>query len=138
MTQLLALLLAHYSIISLLAESFPIVPYGPDIVRLTGTLRESTCPGPPEYESIENGDAPEHIYVLVLDSPIHVEDIPLKENSWDEPEDNVLEIQVAAHPKDAQHLVHEHVAITGTLFHAHTGHHRTEVVMLDNLIEHLN
>ncbi len=137
MTRLLTLFLIFCSTMQLIAELLPIVPYEPDIVRLTGTLRESVCPGPPEYENIENGDLPEHIYVLVLDSPIHVEDIPPKENSWNEPEDNVLEIQVAAHPKDAQHLIHEHVAISGTLFHAHTGHHRTEVVMLDNRIEHL-
>lgn len=126
------------SITPLTNVTLRIIPYEPDIVRLTGVLRENICPGPPEYESIENGDAPEHIYVLVLDSPIHVEDIPPKENSWNEPEDNVLEIQVAAHAKDAQHLIHKHVAISGTLFHAHTGHHRTDVVMLDNQIEHLN
>ena len=125
------------SIVSPTNETLLTVPYEPDIVRLTGILRESTCPGPPEYESVERGDAPEHIFVLVLDSPIHVCDIPPKENSWNEPEDNVSEIQVAASTRDTQHLVGKHVAITGSLFHAITAHHRTEVVMIDNDIEHL-
>ena len=112
-----------------------IVPYEPNIVRLTGVLRENICPGPPEYASIEMGDAPEHIFVLTLDSPIHVRESIHKENSWNEPEDNVTEIQVAASPREAKHLVNKRVAISGSLFHAITGHHRTEVVMLNNSIE---
>lgn len=112
-----------------------IVPYEPSIVQLTGILRENVCPGPPEYASIEMGDAPEHIFVLTLDSPIHVREFTTKKNSWNEPEDNVSEIQVAASPRDAQHLVNKRVAISGSLFHAITAHHRTEVVMLNESIE---
>jgi len=111
------------------------VPYEPDVVQLTGILCESICPGPPEYASIEMGDAPEHIFVLKLDSPIHVRDVNPKENSWNEPEDNVSEIQVAASPKEAQHLVNKHVVITGSLFHAITAHHRTEVVMINDQLD---
>ena len=121
----------------LTAETLPIVLYEPNIVRLTGTLHESTCPGPPEYESIERGDAPEHIFVLNLDSPINVKSIPPDKDGLNEPENNISEIQVAASPRNAQHLIGEHVAITGTLFHAITAHHRTEVVMIDEKIEHL-
>lgn len=119
----------------LIGETISIIPYEPNTVHLTGILRENICPGPPEYESVEMGDMPEHIFVLCLDSPVHVRDIPPKENSWNEPEDNVSEIQVAASPRDAQHLVGKHIAITGSLFHAITAHHRTEVIMIDNQIE---
>ena len=125
------------TIVSPIDETPPTVPYEPDIVRLTGILRESICPGPPEYESVERGDTPEHIFVLVLDSPIHVKDIPSKKNSWNEPEDNVSEIQVAASRTDAQHLVNKRVAITGSLFHAITAHHRTEVIMTNKKVEYL-
>jgi hypothetical protein len=111
------------------------IPYEPNVVQLTGILCESVCPGPPEYASIEMGDAQEHIFVLKLDSPIHVRDVNPKENSWNEPEDNVSEIQVAASPKETQHLVNKHVEITGSLFHAITAHHRTEVVMINNHLD---
>jgi hypothetical protein len=78
------------------------------------------------------GDAPEHIFILKLDTPVHVKDVNPKENSWNEPEDNVSEIQVAASSKEAQHFVNKHVVITGSLFHAITAHHRTEVVMMND------
>jgi hypothetical protein len=115
--------------------SSPIVPYEPDIVQLTGILYESICPGPPEYTSIEMGDAPEHNFVLQLNSPIHVRDINFKENSWNEPEDDISAIQVALSPEDAQYFVNKPVVITGSLFHAGTAHHRTEVIMLNNQID---
>lgn len=110
------------------------VPYEPEIVQLTGLLCESVCPGPPEYANIEMGDAPEHILVLKLDSPVHVRDFNSKE-SWNEPEDDVSEIQVAATTKDARHLVNKHVVVTGSLFHAITAHHRTDVVMISDHLD---
>ena len=115
-----------------------IVHYEPSIVQLTGTLRECICPGPPEYENIELGDAPEHIFILTLDHPVHVRELAPKKDFLDEPEDNVTEIQVAASSREAQQLLGEHVKISGTLFHAITAHHRTEVVMINdsmNIIE---
>ncbi len=112
-----------------------IVPYEPDIVQLAGVLRESICPGPPEYTSIETGDTPERIFVLHLDSPIHVRDVNFKKNSWNEPEDNVSTIQVAVSPIDAQCFVNRPVIIIGSLFHAITAHHRTEVIMINNRID---
>ncbi len=111
------------------------IPYEPEIVQLTGILWESICPGPPEYASIEMGDAPEHIFVLKLDTPVNVRDLNPKENSWNSPEDNVSEIQIAASEKEAQHLVNKHVVITGSLFHAITAHHRTEVVMINDHLD---
>jgi hypothetical protein len=66
-----------------------------------------------------------------------VRDVPPKENSWNEPEDNVSEIQVAVSSRDAQHLVNKHVAVIGSLFHAITAHHRTEVVMINNKLDYL-
>lgn len=116
------------------AHSLVTVLYEPEIVQLTGLLCESICPGPPEYTSIEMGDAPEYIFVLKLDSPIHVRDFNPKE-SWNEPEDNVSEIQIAGTTREARQLVNQHVVVTGSLFHAITAHHRTEVLILSN---HLN
>ncbi|HEY2809884.1 MAG TPA: DUF4431 domain-containing protein [Rhabdochlamydiaceae bacterium] len=115
-------------------HSIVTLPYEPEIVQLTGLLCESVCPGPPEYASIEMGDAPEHVFVLKLDSPVHMRDFN-SEESWNEPEDNVSEIQVAATTKDARHLVNKHVVVTGSLFHAITAHHRTDVVMISDYLD---
>ena len=115
-----------------------VVYYEPSVVQLTGTLRECVCPGPPEYENIEMGDAPEHVFVLTLDHPVHVRELTPKEDFLDEPEDNVTEIQVAASSSEAQLILGKHVKISGILFHAITAHHRTEVIMINdsmNIIE---
>ena len=115
-----------------------VVYYEPSVVQLTGTLRECVCPGPPEYENIEMGDAPEHVFVLTLDHPVHVRELTPKEDFLDEPEDNVTEIQVAASSSEAQLILGKHIKISGTLFHAITAHHRTEVIMINdsmNIIE---
>ena len=111
-----------------------VVHYEPSIVQLTGTLKECICPGPPEYENIEMGDAPEHIFVLMLDHPVHVRELAPKKDFLDEPEDNVTEIQVAASSREAQPILGKHVKISGTLFHAITAHHRTEVIMINDSI----
>ena len=57
MTFLLAWLPVLCSIGPQTNETIATVSYEPDIVRLIGTLHESICPGPPEYESIEKVDA---------------------------------------------------------------------------------
>ncbi|MBF8263933.1 MAG: hypothetical protein HW387_1598 [Parachlamydiales bacterium] len=120
------------------AQAPVVVHYEPSIVQLTGTLKECICPGPPEYENIEMGDAPERIFVLMLDHPVHVRELAPKKDFLDEPEDNVTEIQVAASSSEAQPILGKHVKISGTLFHAITAHHRTEVIMINdsmNIIE---
>jgi Domain of unknown function (DUF4431) len=43
-------------------------------VSLAGTLVRQTYPGPPDYESVTQGDRPEEIWVLLLDEFICVED----------------------------------------------------------------
>lgn len=120
------------------AQPTAVIHYEPSIVQLTGTLRECVCPGPPEYENIEMGDAPEHVFVLTLDHPVHVRELTSKKDFLDEPEDNVTEIQVAASSSEVQPILGKHVKISGILFHAITAHHRTEVIMINdsmNIIE---
>ena len=124
-----------YTTLNGTALSPTIVDYEPSIVQLKGILRENICPGPPEYANIKMGDTPEHIFVLTLDAPVHVRESTPRKDSWNEPEENVTEIQVAASCSEAQHLVGKHVIISGTLFHAITAHHRTDVIMLNNSIE---
>src|SRR5215510_10424179 len=46
--------------------------YGASTVVLRGTIRGHTFPGPPNYESVAKGDAPEVAWVLHLSKPICV------------------------------------------------------------------
>jgi hypothetical protein len=51
----------------------------------------------------------------------------------DDPETNIREMQLvvtkSAHWKSVERRLGKRVVVTGTLFHGHTGHHRTKVLM---------
>jgi hypothetical protein len=113
-------------------ESPACLSYGPAVVKLTGRIRIKTFPGPPNYESVKKGDAPEEAWVLHLTRPICVK--AGKENEFDVAERNVTDVQMALEPE--QYKVWRKfarrtgpVVVTGTLFHSHTGHHHTDVLI---------
>ena len=70
-------MLAYTTVNGILPPAF--VYYEPSVVQLTGTLRECICLGPPEYENIEMGDAPEYVFALILNHPVHVSELTPKE-----------------------------------------------------------
>ena len=110
--------------------------YEPAIVKLKGTLIERTFPGPPEYQSIANGDKPETAILLLLDQPICVEgDKTNLQNS--EREINVVLVHVAMRSGYYlnKELINKKVLVTGSLYHAITAHHRTQVLISNGLIE---
>ncbi len=106
--------------------------YGPAEVRLTGKIRIRTFPGPPNYESVKKGDTPEVTWVLHLARPVCVR--RGQDNEFDVAERNVTDVQLVLEPgqytqwrKLARGRVP--VAVTGTLFHSHTGHHHTPILI---------
>lgn len=111
--------------------------YAPTVVELTGTLDLQTFPGPPNYESIRNGDALEHHFYLKLDVPVDV--LPTESHTGvvdPEEERNVRIMQLAINGEDDAlwkrfRRVGEggHVKISGTLFHRFTGHHHSRVLL---------
>jgi hypothetical protein len=104
--------------------------YGPT-VSLTGTLRSQVFPGPPNYESIKRGDRKERAIILTLVA--HTCTTGNDPQGIDVPENNVREMQLvvteSAHWKIVERRLGKRVIVTGDLFHAHTGHHRTKVLM---------
>jgi hypothetical protein len=60
------------------------LPYEPNSVQLTGRIVRKVFPGPPNYESVKEGDKPEGAYILHLAKPICV-------RSEKEDEDNAAE-----------------------------------------------
>jgi hypothetical protein len=102
--------------------------YGPT-VSLTGTLHSRAFPGPPNYESIKRGDRKETAWLLSLRKNICTtghDDIDVAESNEREVQ---LVIRNDAHWKTVRSLSGKRAIITGTLFHAHTGHHRTKVLI---------
>ena len=97
--------------------------YWPDEVVLKGTIRRHTFAGPPNYESVAKGDAAERVWVLHLAQPICVS----ANEEW-EKETAVSDVQLVVEKYDKE-LVGRKVVATGTLYHAHTGHHHTKVLL---------
>ena len=98
--------------------------YDPATVMLKGKLSRNTFAGPPNYESVKKGDAPETYWILHLARPICV--------SGDEPEKNVSDIQLfLSEEQYARHkdLLGKRVVVSGKLWHANMGHHHTSVLL---------
>jgi hypothetical protein len=105
--------------------------YDPVVVELTGELISKTFPGPPGYGENLAEDRPENVLLVKLVRPIcTVGDSASDLNS--ESVSSIRTLQVG--PKkipwgQLERFVGHKVSVKGTLFHAHTGHHRTKVLM---------
>lgn len=104
--------------------------YEPAQIMLEGVIVKKIFPGPPEFESIEKGDRPDTHWILKLSRPVCVNGDPKSEINT-EAETNIKSIQLIIMEDDGRYkqLLSHKVAVTGTLFHAHTGYHRTKVLM---------
>jgi hypothetical protein len=110
----------------------------PLTVTLQGFLKLKLYPGPPNYESIENGDYPECCWVLEMDS-----------KSFDiashtlvlEPALSIMDIMSTSNPSEVQlgletnmrefceNHVNQIVTIQGSLLHAILAHHHAPFLM---------
>jgi hypothetical protein len=105
--------------------------YEPTEVRVSGTISKQVVPGPPNYESVRKGDKPETIWILTLDKPVCVTG---NTDDVNEPEQNVTDLQLLLKQDQFAQLRRMtgrkvHAAASGTLFHGHTAHHRTKVLL---------
>jgi hypothetical protein len=102
--------------------------FEPAHVSLDGELTVRTVPGPPGYVSIARGDHPEKLVILVLEEPICVNaDAGSRSNSKSHTQ--VTEVQLVMKQGSYSRLVDKKVRATGSLFQAHSRHHRTPVVL---------
>lgn len=103
--------------------------YEPTKVTLQGTLTVQNFAGPPNYDNIKKGDLPERAWILNLKNPVRVAE------SGDElsyTQENVREIQLVCDRECGNEFSlkqGDEVALIGTLFAAHTGHHHKGVLM---------
>ena len=104
--------------------------YGPT-VTLTGKVYSKVFPGLPNYESIKRGDRRETAVILSLAAPTCT--TGKSADNTDIPETDIREVQLVmtnlGTGNSSNASVGKPVVVTGTLFHAHTAHHRTKVLL---------
>lgn len=110
--------------------------YEPHTVELDGRLVIQAKYGPPNYGEQPKTDEKVRIPVLVLQNPVNV--LPSEENSYNsQAVYRTTQIQLAFIESGItyKNLIGKNVVVTGSLFHAHTGHHYTDVVLKVSSIE---
>jgi hypothetical protein len=111
------------------------VSYEPRLTSLTGEIKMLRFPGPPNYTSIKDGDRDETGPYLVLNAPIDIRANPHVQAN-DTTEKNVKLVQVVVKHKCDWDKIREgnYVEVSGTLFHALTGHHHARVLIMSEKV----
>lgn len=105
------------------------VSYQPAVVELKGTLRTRLYYGPPNYGENPKTDTKEALPILILSKPVNVRGNPDPKAGFDrESAKDIRKIQLVL-TLPHKELIGKTVLVKGTLFHAFTGHHHTDVLM---------
>jgi len=111
----------------------PCLHYSGSSVTLTGKVKLQTFFGPPNYGENPDTDSRETQAILLLAKPICVEANP---TDYEEAEQNQLEVTlVPLNKENLKNYEGKPIAVQGTLYHAHTGHHHTPVLIEIRRIE---
>jgi|SRR5882672_4463542 len=109
--------------------------YEPVLVQLSGTVVIESQFGPPNYGENPATDMQVKIAVLELDRPVSVVGDP-KDEFNQESVDNIQRMQlVDLKGGRFSPYAGKHVRVSGTLFHAITGHHYTDVLLTVRTIQ---
>jgi hypothetical protein len=129
-------LLLLFSLLSIVSAGFDVarsepLPLEPKVVLLEGELLKVAKYGPPNYGEHPESDAKYDIPILLLKYPIQVkEDVADPRNK--PALSNVSFVQLIFLDKPSTEYwryANRDILVTGTLFHAQTGHHYTEVLL---------
>jgi hypothetical protein len=101
-------------------------------VQLSGVIERTTFPGPPEFESIAAGDAPETVWLLRLDTPRCVLADPNDASGINAGVSSTKAVQLLL--TEEQYRIYARwigtrAVLRGKLFGAATRHHRTPVLL---------
>ena len=108
------------------------------LITLTGKLRLKLFPGPPEYSSIKDGDRADHCWIVELDDPSFLFALNTPYNELSHDLSDILYRKDAYmltlclnedHVSLCQQYKDQNVAVRGVLFHAHTAHHYTPILL---------
>jgi len=109
----------------------PCLAYEPDTVSITGVLTRKTFPGPPNYESVKQGDAPETGFYLVPGSAICMV-ASSDSDSNNIAMDGVRLVQLVLDEAGYARLrpkLGQQVTLQGTLFAEFTGYHHAPLLL---------
>jgi hypothetical protein len=131
--------LGVFIFLSAAGAATPCYAVEPKIVTVTGTLVEKAYPGPPNFESVKNGDREEKFFLLRFKPPIctigYTPDEMGKTGYYDESHSSIAEMQLVF-LDDAGYLydklrpsLGKQIQCTGTLFDTQTVNHRTPVLV---------
>ncbi|HEU4769901.1 MAG TPA: DUF4431 domain-containing protein [Pyrinomonadaceae bacterium] len=110
--------------------------YEPATVELEGRLVIQNEYGPPNYGETPKTDRKERVPVLVLAKPISVRGIPGHEYNATSVEDTRrIQLVFLDNPPAYKQLIGKKIIVKGSLFHAHTGHHYTPVLIIVSSLE---
>lgn len=102
-------------------------------VAFTGTISRETFPGPPNYESIDDGDAPETYWILTISTPQCVTAESMESGVLYELAKSTTRFQLVFEDssiyKTQKNLVENTAVVEGQLFAGHSGHHHTKVLI---------
>lgn len=104
------------------------VEYWPAVVELEGKLSIKTFFGPPNFGENPETDSKEMTRILSLDKPINVRSKDETDSVLGPSVENVRELQLIF-DGPLKKLVGKKLIVKGTLLHAHTGHHHTDVLL---------
>ncbi|MBY0335674.1 MAG: DUF4431 domain-containing protein [Acetobacteraceae bacterium] len=96
--------------------------------ELDGRIHRRIVPGPPNYESLTQGDRAETIFVLELAQPICVAADP-RDPVGSPAVAQVRRVQLVLPGERRRLREGQRFRAAGRLFHAHAGHHRTDILI---------
>lgn len=100
--------------------------------ELTGKVWRETFPGPPNYESIQDGDVPQTYWILTTDEPHCGKAYSMESGDAYRIPGELTRFQLVLDGDqyaDNQSLVFENATVAGSLFAGHTGHHKTPMLI---------
>lgn len=106
--------------------------YETENIELVGTIFSKVFAGPPNYKSIKAGDRKEMATILKLKSSVctSADDDP---RSFNVAETDIRQIQLVITSPEIWRTIRKNrgklFRAKGTLFHGHTGYHRTKVLL---------
>jgi Domain of unknown function (DUF4431) len=136
LTIIILVVLAAVNCFQALAQGKQWLSYEPAPVELQGRLTVQWKYGPPNFGEQPKTDQRVKVPILVLARPINVRGTPGDAHNANAVKGaRRIQLTFANLPTDYKQLISKNVVAKGTLFHAFSGHHYTDVVMSVDSLE---